>query len=187
MGELIQTRVMRAAGFASIVRRTVFAVFSKKVNPKIIARDVALLNRQIFDELVNKGIKKEDYIRVSVEGEYDEEKQAIEWKNLNVVKFIPETDLKELTAKYNELEEETKKLAEENTRLKAEIQALRKTKEEVMKLKEELKRKDEDLIKLKDELKKALDERRRLEREVNELREAMRAISKIVSEALGRT
>ena len=60
MGELIQTRVMRAAGFASIVRRTVFAVFSKKVNPKIIARDVALLNRQIFDELVNKGIKKED-------------------------------------------------------------------------------------------------------------------------------
>ncbi len=186
--EEIRTRVVRAAGFATVVRRAAFAIFTKKnVDSKIIARDVAMLNKTIFEELVKRGIKKEDYIRITVEGEYDEEKQEIVWKNLVVERFIPESDLKELTLKYEELKKEVERLRKENSELKERLAALgelEKVKEEVERLKRELSQREEELNKLRKEHEELKAERKRLKNENLRLRGALRTIIEVVRKVL---
>ncbi len=184
MGEIIQTRVMRAAGFATILRRAIFAVFSKKVDSKIIARDAAFLNRTIFDELVKRGIRKEDYIKIIVEGEFDKERQAIVWKQIEIIKYIPETELDEIRKKYSKIEEEVKKLKKENAHLHDELEALVHIRKEAEELKKVINKRNEEIKKLKKEVNKLISERDKLLQENEKLKEVLRSIAKIITEIL---
>jgi len=200
MPESIRTRVVKATGYANLVRRAAFAVFKGKVDPKIVARDVAFLNKTIFEELVKRGIDKDDYIRISVVGEYDDKEKAIKWRDLNIERFIPDTQLKDLMEKVKELEELMKKLKEENESLRKRAMGedIAKLKEENENLKKEIEAYKAKISLMEDELnkyrtenselRKKLDElRKRAEnsrREVTRLKGILRAIADLVSKAI---
>ncbi|RLF23511.1 MAG: hypothetical protein DRN15_06105 [Thermoprotei archaeon] len=198
MPETIRTRVVRAAGFADVLRRAAFAVFGKKVPSQVIVRDVGQLNKKIFEELVNRGVKKEDYIRITVEGEYDEEKQEIRWSNLVIERFIPETSLKDLEEKLKQLEEENKKLREEIDSLRRkyseealrEVEELRRSLEEARREAEEkgreVARLREELDKARGELDKVKARVKELEEENSRLRGSLRAVMELASKALAK-
>ncbi|GEM_PF-2180059 len=200
MPETIRTRVVKATGYANLVRRAAFAVFKGKVDPKIVARDVAFLNKTIFEELVKRGIGKDEYIRITVVGDYDEKENAIKWSNLVIERFIPDTELQDILKKVKELEELVSKLKKENeelrkrmkeeelARLKEENETLRKEveayKARISILEAELEKNQKE----RDELRKRLDEMsKRTEearREVARLRGVIRAIMDLASKAL---
>ena len=201
MPESIRTRVVKATGYANLVRRAAFAVFKGKVDPKIVARDVAFLNKTIFEELIKRGIDKDDYIRISVVGEYDDKEKAIKWRDLNIERFIPDTQLKDLTEKIKELEDQVKKLKKENESLKKRVagEDIAKLKEENENLRKEIEAykarislMEDELNKYKtenSELKKRLDELSKKaedsRREVARLKGILRAIADLVSKAIG--
>jgi len=201
MPESIRTRVVKATGYANLVRRAAFAVFKGKVDPKIVARDVAFLNKTIFEELVKRGIDKDDYIRISVVGEYDDKEKVIKWRDLNIERFIPDSQLKDFMEKIKELEDQVKKLKKENESLKKRV-----TGEDIIKLKEENEnlRKEIEAYKARislmegeldkyrtenSELKKKLDELSKKaedsRREIARLKGILRAIADLVSKAIG--
>jgi len=59
----MSTGFVRAAGYADKVRRVMFAR-AKGVDPKEIVRASAEFNQKLFDILQEKGVKKDDVVRI---------------------------------------------------------------------------------------------------------------------------
>ncbi|MGQ4833644.1 MAG: single- stranded DNA-binding family protein [Candidatus Asgardarchaeia archaeon] len=72
----MSTGFVRAAGYADKVRRVMFAK-AKGVDPKEIVRASAEFNQKIFDMLQEKGVKKEDVVRIKCD--FDIQNGQIVW------------------------------------------------------------------------------------------------------------
>ena len=111
----LSTGIIIAARFADKLRRVALVAFSKLVDKNVILRDVAELNQQLYDEIVNKRkIDKLDVIRITVDAEYDPNENKIKFSNVKIQHFVPEERCedyaKDLKEKVEKLEKENKTL-----------------------------------------------------------------------------
>lgn len=67
MAVKLSTGYVRASGYAHKIRRVLFALARKKVEPKEIIRASAELNQRIFEEFQRLNVSKEDVVRITVE------------------------------------------------------------------------------------------------------------------------
>ncbi|MFP3239015.1 MAG: DUF2258 domain-containing protein [Caldivirga sp.] len=62
----LRTGIIVAARFADKLRRAAFAAFSRTVPEDVILRDIAELNRLIYEEMMKMDIDKLALVRISV-------------------------------------------------------------------------------------------------------------------------
>jgi Uncharacterized protein conserved in archaea len=62
----LRTGIIVAARFADKLRRAAFAAFSRTVPEDVILRDIAELNRLIYEEMMKMNIDKLALVRISV-------------------------------------------------------------------------------------------------------------------------
>gem|GEM_PF-145081 len=118
----LSTGLTIAARYADKLRRVAMVSLGKVVPREIIIRDVAELNRLLYDELVNKmKVDKLDVIRIVVDVYYDERERKLKFENLRVNRYYTEERVKAI---LDENEAKIRTLEEENSRLKQEINSL---------------------------------------------------------------
>ena len=110
----LSTGLIIAARYADKLRRVALVAFSKMVPRDIILRDIAELNKQLYDILVNQmKLDKLDVVRIVVDAEYDERNQKINFSNMRIIRYYTE---EECNKKYEDvvkqLEENKKKYEE---------------------------------------------------------------------------
>ncbi|MCI4456197.1 MAG: DUF2258 domain-containing protein [Sulfolobus sp.] len=89
----LSTGIIIAARFADKLRRVALVAFGKMVDKNVILRDVAELNKELYEEIVNKRkIGKLDVIRILVDAEYDEKENRIKFSNIRIQHFVPEDE-----------------------------------------------------------------------------------------------
>ena len=113
----LSTGIIIAARFADKLRRVALMAFGRLVDKNVILRDVAELNQQLYEEIVNKRkIDKLDVIRITVDAEYDPNENKIKFSNVRIQHFVPEEKCedyaKDLKAKVEKLEKENQNLRE---------------------------------------------------------------------------
>jgi len=87
----LSTGIIIAARFADKLRRVALVAFGKMVDKNVVLRDVAELNKELYEEIVNKRkIGKLDVIRIIVDAEYDEKENKIKFSNVRIQHFVPE-------------------------------------------------------------------------------------------------
>ncbi|MCQ4336751.1 MAG: DUF2258 domain-containing protein [Sulfolobales archaeon] len=87
----LSTGIIIAARFADKLRRVALVAFGKMVDKNVVLRDVAELNKELYEEIVNKRkIGKLDVIRIIVDAEYDEKENRIKFSNVRIQHFVPE-------------------------------------------------------------------------------------------------
>ncbi|MCG2871420.1 MAG: DUF2258 domain-containing protein [Sulfolobales archaeon] len=87
----LSTGIIIAARFADKLRRVALVAFGKMVDKNVVLRDVAELNKELYEEIVNKRkIGKLDVIRIIVDAEYDEKENKIKFSNIRIQHFVPE-------------------------------------------------------------------------------------------------
>jgi len=89
----LSTGIIVAARFADKLRRVALVAFGKMVDKNVVLRDVAELNQELYEEIVNKRkIGKLDVIRIIVDAEYDEKENKIKFSNIRIQHFVPEDE-----------------------------------------------------------------------------------------------
>lgn len=125
----LTTGTIIAARYALKLRRVALAIFKAHGVPaSVVVRDVSELNKQLYEELINKrGIGKLDVIRITVDAEYSAQEGRIRFSNVRVVRYVPEENClstSEMQKKLSELQEENRKLREMLEEIKAKLQGV---------------------------------------------------------------
>lgn len=121
----ISTGLIIAARYADKLRRATLVAFSKIAPKDVIIRDISELNKQLYDEIVNKRkIGKLEVIRITVEAYYDQQNNKLVFNNLKIYRYISED---ECDNKYKPLMEENEKLKGELNKLKESLNSLLKS------------------------------------------------------------
>ena len=121
----LSTGIIIAARFADKLRRVALMAFGRLVDKNVILRDVAELNQQLYDEIVNKRkIDKLDVIRITVDAEYDPNENKIKFSNVRIQHFVPEDKCEEYA---KDLKEKVEKLEKENQNLKEALKRIFET------------------------------------------------------------
>jgi len=120
----LSTGIIVAARFADKLRRAALVAFGKMVDKNVVLRDVAELNQELYEEIVNKRkIGKLDVIRIIVDAEYDEKENKIKFSNIRIQHFVPEDqcasreDLERLQKENEELRSKLEKIKQMLTAL----------------------------------------------------------------------
>jgi len=120
----LSTGIIVAARFADKLRRVALVAFGKMVDKNVVLRDVAELNQELYEEIVNKRkIGKLDVIRIIVDAEYDEKENKIKFSNIRIQHFVPEDkcasreDLERLQKENEELRSKLEKIKQMLTAL----------------------------------------------------------------------
>jgi Uncharacterized protein conserved in archaea len=114
----LSTGIIVAARFADKLRRVALVAFGKMVDKNVVLRDVAELNQQLYEEIVNKRkIGKLDVIRIIVDAEYDEKENKIKFSNIRIQHFVPED---ECASKEN-----LERLQKENEELRSKLEKIK--------------------------------------------------------------
>jgi hypothetical protein len=114
----LSTGLIITARYADKLRRVALVAFGKIVDRDIIVRDVAELNKELYEEIVNKRkIGKLDVIRIVVDAEYDAKENKIKFSNVRIQHFVPEDQC----APREDLE----RLKKENEELKAKLEKIK--------------------------------------------------------------
>ncbi|MCQ4343278.1 MAG: DUF2258 domain-containing protein [Sulfolobaceae archaeon] len=114
----LSTGIIVAARFADKLRRVALVAFGKMVDKSVVLRDVAELNQQLYEEIVNKRkIGKLDVIRIIVDAEYDEKENKIKFSNIRIQHFVPED---ECASKEN-----LERLQKENEELRSKLEKIK--------------------------------------------------------------
>jgi hypothetical protein len=114
----LSTGLIITARYADKLRRVALVAFGKIVDRDIIVRDVAELNKELYEEIVNKRkIGKLDVIRIVVDAEYDAKENKIKFSNVRIQHFVPEDQC----ASREDLE----RLKKENEELKAKLEKIK--------------------------------------------------------------
>ncbi|MGC9104965.1 MAG: DUF2258 domain-containing protein [Thermoprotei archaeon] len=115
----LSTGIIIAARYADKLRRVALVAFGKMVDKNVILRDVAELNQELYEELVNKRkVGKLDVVRITVDAEYDEKADKIKFSNVRIQHFVP--------AEQCGSKEELEKLKKENEELKSVLESVKK-------------------------------------------------------------
>jgi Uncharacterized protein conserved in archaea len=114
----LSTGIIIAARFADKLRRVALVAFGKMVDRNVVLRDVAELNQELYEEIVNKRkIGKLDVIRIVVDAEYDEKENKIKFSNIRIQHFVPEDEC----ASRENLE----RLQKENEELRSKLEKIK--------------------------------------------------------------
>ena len=114
----LSTGIIVAARFADKLRRVALVAFGKMVDKNVVLRDVAELNQELYEEIVNKRkIGKLDVIRIIVDAEYDEKENRITFSNIRIQHFVPEDEC----ASRENLE----RLQKENEELRSKLEKIK--------------------------------------------------------------
>ncbi|MCQ4345356.1 MAG: DUF2258 domain-containing protein [Sulfolobaceae archaeon] len=114
----LSTGIIIAARFADKLRRVALVAFGKMVDRNVVLRDVAELNQELYEEIVNKRkIGKLDVIRIIVDAEYDEKENRIKFSNIRIQHFVPEDEC----ASRENLE----RLQKENEELRSKLEKIK--------------------------------------------------------------
>jgi len=114
----LSTGIIIAARFADKLRRVALVAFGKMVDKNVVLRDVAELNKELYEEIVNKRkIGKLDVIRIIVDAEYDEKENRIKFSNIRIQHFVPEDEC----ASRENLE----RLQKENEELRSKLEKIK--------------------------------------------------------------
>ncbi|MCY0859270.1 MAG: DUF2258 domain-containing protein [Sulfolobaceae archaeon] len=121
----LSTGLIIAARYADKLRRVALVAFSKIAPKDVILRDVSELNKQLYEEIVNKRkIDKLDVIRITVEAYYDKENNKLTFNNVKIIRYVPED---ECESRYKPVMDENQKLKDELNKLKESLNNLLKT------------------------------------------------------------
>ncbi|ARM76058.1 DUF2258 domain-containing protein [Acidianus manzaensis] len=113
----ISTGLIIAARYADKLRRVALVSLSKIVPKDIIIRDISELNKQLYDEIVNKlKLDKLSVIRITVEAYYNSQEKKIVFSNLKINRYYTEDECKK----------EYENVIKENQKLKNEIEEIKK-------------------------------------------------------------
>jgi len=130
----LSTGLIIAARYADKLRRVALVAFSKMVPRDIIIRDVAELNKQLYDTIVNQmKLDKLDVIRLLVDAEYDEENQKIKFSNVRIIRYYTEEECNKKNEEVVRQMEEYKKKYEELSRQMEEFKQKIKQVEDALK------------------------------------------------------
>jgi len=114
----LSTGIIVAARFADKLRRAALVAFGKMVDKNVVLRDVAELNQELYEEIVNKRkIGKLDVIKILVDAEYDEKENRIKFSNIRIQHFVPEDEC----ASRENLE----RLQKENEELRSKLEKIK--------------------------------------------------------------
>lgn len=122
----LSTGLIIAARYADKLRRVAFVALGKIIPKEIIVRDIAELNKQLYEEIVNKmKVNKLDVIRIVVDVFYDDKEKKLKFDNIRITRYYTEDECKKL---YGEEvnKKRVEELESENTRLRSELETLRK-------------------------------------------------------------
>lgn len=136
---MLRTGFVRASGYAHKVRRVLFAVTRKKVDPKEVVRAAGgELNQRIFEKLGELGVDKDDVIRVTVPFTIEEGTIRWDYEKLKI-EVYRKSEERNLALAMEEVEERERELDERIKELEELALHLKKTSEEILEKLEELK------------------------------------------------
>ncbi|WP_243681188.1 DUF2258 domain-containing protein [Vulcanisaeta souniana] len=93
------------------MRRAAFAAFSKLVPEDVILRDIAELNKVVYDEMIKRNIDKLALVRISVVVSYDQRTNKFNFSNLRIERLYTEEEVnKIINEKCGELEAKIEKI-----------------------------------------------------------------------------
>ncbi|AGE71151.1 hypothetical protein ATY89_00420 [Sulfolobus acidocaldarius] len=107
----LSTGLIIAARYADKLRRVALVAFSRVAPKDVIVRDVAELNKKLYDIIVKEmKLNKLSVIRILVDAEYNERENKLEFDNIRVIRYLTEEEcsnqLKQLNEKIKDLEKE---------------------------------------------------------------------------------
>jgi hypothetical protein len=122
----LSTGLIIAARYADKMRRIALVALGRLVPREVIVRDVAELNKQLYDILVNKmKVGKLDVVRIVVDAAYKEAEKRLVFSNIRVTRYYTEEECKGLAE--GDLKKRVEQLEKENNKLKDELKKIRET------------------------------------------------------------
>ncbi len=107
----LRTGIIVAARFADKLRRAAFAAFSRTVPEDVILRDIAELNRLIYEEMMKMDIDKLALVRISVVVIYDQRNNKLNFSNIKIERLYTEDELnKVVSERCRELEQKLERI-----------------------------------------------------------------------------
>ncbi|WP_173866244.1 single- stranded DNA-binding family protein [Thermococcus henrietii] len=150
MAVKLSTGYVRASGYAHKVRRVLFALARKKVEPKEIIRASAELNQKIFEEFQRLNVSKEDVVRITVEFKIKDGSIVWDYDSLRIEVYRKGEEEK-LAKAMEEVEERERELEEKIKAIEEVALNLKKLSDELIERIEELKQ-EHTSLKLREEL-----------------------------------
>jgi hypothetical protein len=99
----LSTGLIIAARYADKLRRVALVAFSKMVPKEVIIRDIAELNKQLYDKIVNEmKLDKISVIKIIVDAEYDEQNKKLVFSNLRILRYYNEEEIKKICKSYED-------------------------------------------------------------------------------------
>lgn len=99
----LSTGLIIAARYADKLRRVALVAFSKMVPKEVIIRDIAELNKQLYDKIVNEmKLDKLSVIKIIVDAEYDEQNKKLVFSNLRILRYYNEDEIKKMCKSYED-------------------------------------------------------------------------------------
>ena len=134
----LSTGYVRASGYAHKVRRVLFALARKKVEPKEIIRASAELNQRIFEEFQRLNVSKEDVVRITVEFRIKDGSIVWDYDSLRI-EVYRKGEEERLAKAMEEVEERERELEEKIKAIEEVALNLKKLTDELIERIEELK------------------------------------------------
>lgn len=134
----LSTGFVRASGYAYKVRRVLFALTRKKVDPREVVRAAGELNQKIFEKLQELGVEKSDVVRITVPFSIEDGTIKWDYEGLNI-EVYRKSEEEKLAMAMEEIEEREKALEEQIKELEELALQLRETSEKILEKLEELK------------------------------------------------
>lgn len=138
MAVKLSTGYVRASGYAHKVRRVLFALARKKVEPKEIIRASAELNQRIFEEFQRLNVSKEDVVRITVEFRIKDGSIVWDYDSLRI-EVYRKGEEERLAKAMEEVEERERELEEKIKAIEEVALNLKKLTDELIERIEELK------------------------------------------------
>nr|WP_240922492.1 single- stranded DNA-binding family protein [Thermococcus sp. 9N3] len=146
----LSTGYVRASGYAHKVRRVLFALARKKVEPKEIIRASAELNQRIFEEFQRLNVSKEDVVRITVEFRIKDGSIVWDYDSLRI-EVYRKGEEERLAKAMEEVEERERELEEKIKAIEEVALNLKKLSDELIERIEELKQ-EHTSLKLREEV-----------------------------------
>ncbi|WP_346765973.1 single- stranded DNA-binding family protein [Thermococcus sp. 21S7] len=134
----LSTGFVRASGYAHKVRRVLFALTRKKVDPREVVRAAGELNQRIFERLQELGVEKSDVIRITVPFRIEGGSIRWDYEALNIEVYRKDEE-KRLAKAMEEVEERERELEEKIKAIEEVALSLKRLSDELIEKIEELK------------------------------------------------
>ena len=134
----LSTGYVRASGYAHKVRRVLFALVRKKVDPKEIIRASGELNMKIFEELQKLNVSKEDVVRITVDFQIKDGSIVWDYDSLKI-EVYRKSEEEKLAKAMEEVEERERELEEKIKEIEEVALSLKRLSDELIEKIEELK------------------------------------------------